>query len=278
MPHFTASDGAKIYFEDRAATQTGPDIPLLCLSGLTRNARDFDFVAPHLPNIRMIRMDYRGRGQSDWTGADSYTIPREAADVTELLDHLGLTKVAILGTSRGGLLALFLAATAKECLGGVAFNDMGPEVETGGLDAIMTYLGKKPGYADFEAAAQARMGAMAGFANVPLTRWRQEVTHTHVETDQGLDINYDPALRDAVAVARAAPVPDLWPLFDLLADLPIAVIRGVNSDILSLGTVEKMAQRHPGLISAEVPDRGHVPFLDEPQALKALTEWVEALP
>jgi pimeloyl-ACP methyl ester carboxylesterase len=278
MPHFTASDGANIYFEDRDAIQPGPQIPLLCLSGLARNARDFDFVARHLPNIRMIRMDYRGRGQSDWTGADSYTIPREAADVTELLDHLGLTKGAILGTSRGGLLALFLAATAKERLGGVAFNDMGPVVETGGLDAIMTYLGKKPGYADFDAAAQARMGAMAGFANVPLERWRQEVTHTHVETDQGLDINYDPALRDAVAAARAAPAPDLWPLFDLLADLPVAVIRGANSDILSLGTVEKMAQRHPGLITAEVPDRGHVPFLDEPQALQALTEWAEALP
>ncbi|HSG54162.1 MAG TPA: alpha/beta fold hydrolase, partial [Paracoccaceae bacterium] len=112
MPQFLTSDGLHLHYEDE-----GAGLAVLCLSGLTRNARDFDFVAPHLAGVRLIRLDYRGRGQSAWSPDPlTYTVPREAQDVLELLDHLGLERVAILGTSRGGLIAMVLAAMAKHRL------------------------------------------------------------------------------------------------------------------------------------------------------------------
>ena len=140
MPQFLTSDGLLLHYEDE-----GAGLAVLCLSGLTRNARDFDFVAPHLAGVRLIRLDYRGRGQSAWSPDPlTYTVPREAQDVLELLDHLGLERVAILGTSRGGLIAMVLAAMAKHRLMGVALNDIGPELDPGGLDVIMGYLGRHP--------------------------------------------------------------------------------------------------------------------------------------
>ncbi|MFD1507920.1 alpha/beta fold hydrolase [Lacimonas salitolerans] len=273
MPHFTTSDGLRLYFEDQ-----GDGLPLLCLSGLTRNARDFDFVAPHLTGVRLIRLDYRGRGQSGWADPATYTVPREAQDAVELLDHLGLSRAAVLGTSRGGLIGIFLAATAKARLLGVAMNDIGPVLEPAGLETIMGYLGRDPGFGDFDSMAQARLAAMADtFPGVPSERWRQEVTHTHTETPQGIAINYDPRLRDAVEQAGATGAPDLWPLYDAIAPLPAAVIHGANSDILSAETVTEMARRNPALIVGRVPDRAHIPFLDEPAALAALTAWIAAM-
>jgi pimeloyl-ACP methyl ester carboxylesterase len=270
MSDFTTSDGLRLHYEDE-----GSGLPVLCLSGLTRNARDFDFVAPHLGHARLIRLDYRGRGQSDWGDYTTYTVPREAQDALELMDHLGLEKAAVLGTSRGGLIAMFLAATAKDMLLGVAMNDIGPVVEPGGLEVIMGYLGRDPGFADFDRMAAARKDAMEpSFAGVPLERWRKEVTHTHRETPDGVVINYDPRLRDAVIEAGATGTPDLWPLYDAIAPLPAAVIHGENSDLLSAATVEEMARRNPDLIVAHVPNRAHIPFLDEKPALEALQAWI----
>ena len=274
MPQFLTSDGLHLHYEDE-----GAGLAVLCLSGLTRNARDFDFVAPHLAGVRLIRLDYRGRGQSAWSPDPlTYTVPREAQDVLELLDHLGLERVAILGTSRGGLIAMVLAAMAKHRLMGVALNDIGPELDPGGLDVIMGYLGRHPEAATLDDLAVQRAAAMAAkFPGVPLARWRQEVTHTHVETPEGVRINYDPGLREAVIAAGAKGAPDLWPLFDAMAPLPRAVIHGANSDLLSDATVARMAERMPGLIVAHVPDRAHIPFLDEPEALDALNLWLEQM-
>ncbi|MDD9708937.1 alpha/beta hydrolase [Seohaeicola sp. SP36] len=274
MPQFLTSDGLHLHYEDEGAGHA-----VLCLSGLTRNARDFDFVAPHLAGVRLIRLDYRGRGQSAWSPDPlTYTVPREAQDVLELLDHLGLERVAILGTSRGGLIAMVLAAMAKHRLMGVALNDIGPELDPGGLDVIMGYLGRHPEAATLDDLAVQRAAAMAAkFPGVPLARWRQEVTHTHVETPEGVRINYDSGLREAVIAAGAKGAPDLWPLFDAMAPLPCAVIHGANSDLLSDATVARMAERMPGLIVAHVPDRAHIPFLDEPEALDALNLWLEQM-
>ena len=274
MPRFQTSDGLNLHYEE-----AGTGLPVLCLSGLTRNARDFDFLAPHLADVRLIRLDYRGRGQSDWAPDPlSYTVPREAQDVIELLDHLGLEQVAVIGTSRGGLIAMVLAAMAKHRLLGVALNDIGPELDPGGLDVIMGYLGRHPEAADLDDLAVQRAAAMAAkFPGVPLERWRQEVTHTHVETPDGVRINYDPGLREAVIAAGAKGAPDLWPLFDALSPLPCAVIHGANSDLLSHATVARMADRMPGLIVAHVPDRAHIPFLDEDEALEALRQWLEQM-
>ncbi|OZB13284.1 MAG: hypothetical protein B7X55_13150 [Rhodobacterales bacterium 34-62-10] len=142
----------------------------------------------------------------------------------------------------------------------------------------MGYLGRHPEAVTLDDLAVQRAAATAAkFPGVPLERWRQEVTHTHVETPEGVRINYDPGLREAVIAAGAKGAPDLWPLFDALSPLPCAVIHGVNSDLLSHATVARMAERMPGLIVAHVPDRAHIPFLDEAEALAALGQWLEQM-
>ncbi|MBO9477997.1 alpha/beta hydrolase [Shimia sp. R11_0] len=275
MPHFTTSDGLSIYYDDTG----GPGPAVLCLSGLTRNATDFDYVRPHLKDARVIRMDYRGRGQSDWADHSTYTLPREAQDALELMDHLGLAKTAILGTSRGGLIALTLADIAPERLTGVCFNDIGPVIETAGLEVILVFIGRKPFWKTRAEAAEALASRLPGFANVPASRWAEEAAHHFVPTDTGLDINYDPKLRNAVLAEfdPRAPASDMWPQFDKLADCPLAVLRGINSDILSRDTFEQMQARAP-MFAAEVADRAHVPFLDEPESLAVLSDWIAALP
>lgn len=271
MPRFTTSDGVGISYTDEGA---GP--PLLCLAGITRNGRDFDWVVPHLTGRRVIRPDYRGRGASDWADPATYTIPVEARDVVELLDHLGLASVPILGTSRGGLVAMVLAAAAKSRLSGVCLNDVGPVIAEAGLDAVKAYLGRNPSAKTYAEMAQVWESALPGFQNVPPGRWEDEARRRYEETPEGLKINYDPRLRDAVLGQGAQPVPDLWPFFDAFSGLPLALIRGANSDLLSAETAAEMRRRRPDMIYAEVPYRGHVPFLDEPEAVDAIHRWLEA--
>lgn len=271
MPTFKSNDGLDLYYTDE-----GTGLPVIALAGLTRNGADFDHVAPHLP-VRLIRPDYRGRGQSAWAAPETYSIPQEAADVLALMEHLGLEKAAILGTSRGGLIAMVLAATVKDQLIGVALNDIGPVIADKGLDVIKGYIGRNPAQKTYVEAAAARAQLWTHFEGVPMDRWRAEVEAHYLQTPDGLVIRYDPQLRDAVLAAGAQPAPDLWPLFDELDGLPLALIRGANSDLLSVETADEMARRSPDMIRADVPGRGHVPFLDEPEALDALHRWLEKL-
>jgi pimeloyl-ACP methyl ester carboxylesterase len=269
MPNFTAADGASLSYTDQ-----GEGLPVLCLAGLTRNSTDFDFVAPHLADVRLIRMDYRGRGQSDRTGAATYTIVQEAQDALALFDHLGIARAAILGTSRGGLIGMLLALTARDRLSGLCLNDIGPVMEKAGLDGILTYVGRNPPAPTLAVLAAHLPEAMPGFAGVPPDRWLAFAERLYQETPQGLRIRYDPALRDALVAAFAMPDLDLWPMFDACAGLPLALIRGANSDLLSRATADEMARRRPDMIFAEVPGRGHVPFLDEPESIAAITAWL----
>lgn len=269
--HFHAPDGARLAFRDE-----GSGLPLLCLAGLTRTMADFDDLAPHLPPLRLIRMDCRGRGDSDWTGAATYTVAHEARDVLALLDHLGLGRVAILGTSRGGLIGLWLAATARDRLLGLCLNDVGPVIERAGLVRILDYLGRNPAARSHDEMADRLATVMTGFANVPRDRWLAEARRHYHQTPAGLRITYDPALREAFLPALEGPAVDLWPLFDAAAGLPLAVIRGANSDLLSPQTLHEMRRRRPDMQTAEVPDRAHIPFLDEPESLALIRGFLAA--
>ena len=272
MPLFSAPDGARLHYTDN-----GDGLPVLALSGLTRNGSDFDYLAPNLDGIRLITMDYRGRGQSEWTGPETYQIPIEARDALALLDHLDLKKAAILGTSRGGLVAMVLAASAKDRLLGVCLVDIGPELAASGLETIKGYIGRNPTEKTYAEATAMRASLLAGFVGVPETRWAEEVRKHYREVPGGLIINYDPTLRDAVLAAGEQPAPDLWPLFNAMEGLPLALIRGANSDLLSRETVAEMLRRRPNMIFTDVPDRGHVPFLDEVQALDTFRLWQKAM-
>ncbi len=273
MPqYFMTPDGARLAYADQ-----GTGTPLLCLAGLTRNMADFDVLLPLLPGIRLIRMDYRGRGDSERTGAATYTIPQEAADALALLNHLDLPQAAILGTSRGGLIGMLIAATAKDRLTGLCMNDIGPFLDQVGLERIADQIGRNPTAKTSAALAEIYPHVHPGFANVSATRWLDEVRRRVQEIPEGLVNRYDPALRDAFVTAINLPPVDLWPLYDALAGLPVAVIRGANSDLLSSATMAEMQARRPDLIAATVPDRGHPPFLDEPQSLTAIRAFLAAL-
>lgn len=269
---FTTIDGTRLGYD-----VAGSGTPLLCLPGLTRNRSDFDYVLPHLTG-QIIRMDYRGRGASDWTGASSYTVLQEAQDVIALLDHIGISKTAILGTSRGGLIAMLLARLAKPRLTGICLNDVGPKVERAGLTRIASYIGRSPTVPDRAHYAKILAAASPAFTDVPTTRWLAEAAHQTQITPQGLRLSYDPTLRESFLTSLNAPEVDIWPLFDACTGLPLALIRGANTDLLSLATVKEMQSRRPDLIFANVPGRGHVPFLDEPESLSVLHQFLKALP
>lgn len=271
--YFTTSDGLELAFEDE-----GSGMPLLCLSGLTRNSSDFDYVSPHLQDVRLIRLDYRGRGNSAHDPVfANYNLVREATDVIELLDHLELEQVAILGTSRGGLISMGLASTSKHRLRGVFLNDIGPELDPGGLIHIMDFLGKQPQWKTIAEAAAGLSDASDGFDNVPPERWLDEANHRWIEKSDGLHLRYDPQLRDAVEATSHGDAIDLWPFFDAMEDLPLGLTRGANSNLLTRDTVAEMRRRRPDMIYAEVADRGHIPYLDEPESLDALSKFLKAV-
>lgn len=267
MQEFQTFDGTTLAYRDE-----GEGLPVLCLAGLTRNTTDFDYVAPHLTDVRMVCLDYRGRGASAWADPETYTVPTEARDAVCLLDHLGIDKAALIGTSRGGLIAMTLAATVKDRLIGVCLNDIGPELIPGGLDQIREYIGKNPVAKSIEALAMARARMMQGFDNVPDSRWLEEARKHYIDTGDGITINYDPAL--AQIFNRPSPEFDLWPLFDAMEGLPLSLIWGENSNLLSQETTDKMRARRPDMGFAKVPDRGHIPFLDEPEALAEIRNWI----
>lgn len=266
---FLAEDGTRLAYRDE-----GAGLPLLALAGMTRDGHDFDYLAHHLPaDVRLIRLDSRGRGASGWADWHSYTVGQEARDALALLDHLGLAQAAVIGSSRGGLLGMVLAAVAHARLCGLCLVDSGPVLERPGLLRIGEYVGIEPAVDTLEDVAD-RLAASPGFAHVPPQRWAEEAVRRYVLREGRVGLPYDPNLRLSFAAAMAAPAADAWPLFEACAGLPLALIRAANSDVLSPATAAEMARRRPDMIRAEVPDRGHVPFLDEPVALAAIADWL----
>ncbi|MEM9010130.1 MAG: alpha/beta hydrolase [Pseudomonadota bacterium] len=274
---FAVADRLQLAFVDSG----GPGTPVLCLAGLTRNMADFAPVAERLGGRRrIIRLDSRGRGASDWDpDVMNYTVPVEAQDALALLDHLEIPRAIILGTSRGGLLAMTIAVIAKDRLAGVLLNDIGPEVDPKGLEAISAYLGRPPSYASYAEAAAGQAAALAEmFPTVTPEEWRRAVEAIYVETDAGLELRYDPGLREAVLANTPETPPDLWPLFAALEGVPLALLRGANSNLLSAETAARMRTARPDMLFAEVPDRGHVPFLTEPESIALIDRFLDATP
>ena len=270
---FFEHDGLKLAYRDE-----GTGLPVLCLPGLTRNSSDFDDMAAALErDVRLIRPDYRGRGASNWPeDFMSYNVAQEAKDAIALLDHLGIDKALFVGTSRGGLISMITGVIAKDRMLGAVFNDIGPVIDPGGMDKIMAYVGLAPRIPTYDEAAEAMAVTTAEqFPGVPVSRWRTCAERWFEQGPDGLGLRYDPRLRDALVAQSEGFAPDLWPLFDALEGLPVGVIRGANSDLLTEETVAAMLEHRPSMLVARVPNRGHVPFLDEPESLNLIRVMID---
>jgi pimeloyl-ACP methyl ester carboxylesterase len=277
---FESDDGLDLYARD----YPNPDAPLtvLCLHGLTRNSADFaDLAAALQPDFRVLAMDQRGRGRSAYDPDPSrYALPTYVKDAFALMDHLALEHVAVIGTSMGGLMAMLMAARQPDRICGIVFNDVGPVVEAEGLRRIQGYVGKGgeiASWADAVALTQANNGA--AFPGLSEADWLAFARRLFVENDAGVPVlAYDAKISEPMQADQTKAVPaDLWPVFDAMGEIPLLVVRGALSDILSRETVEEMARRHPGTTAVEVPDRGHAPMLDEPEAMQAVSEFLAAL-
>ncbi len=226
-------------------------------------------------------MDQRGRGRSAYDPDPSrYALPTYVKDAFALMDHLALEHVAIIGTSMGGLMAMLMAAQQPGRISGIVFNDVGPVVEAEGLRRIQGYVGKGGEIASWaDAVALTRANNGAAFPGLSDNEWLAFAQRIFVENEAGVPVlAYDANISQPMQADQTTAVPpDLWPVFDAMGEVPLLVVRGALSDILSRETVAQMAQRHPNTTAVEVPNRGHAPMLDEPEAMRALSEFLAAL-
>lgn len=277
---FRVRDGLRLY--GRHYPAAGSKLrPALCLSGLTRNSRDFHDLALHLargPEPRPVyTLDYRGRGKSDWDRSwKNYAVPVEALDVIDYLNFLDLHDVALIGTSRGGLIAMVLAAMQPSAIGMAVMNDIGPVIELDGLMRIAGYVGRIPLPRDWqEAASVARDVNQRAFPNVSDAQWEEIARQWYNEKRGKPAPGYDPALKNALSVLDG-PVPELWPQFEALTRVPLMVIRGGNTDLLSDKTIARMSERHPAMEVHTVPDEGHAPLLKDLPTQECIATFLTA--
>ncbi len=276
----TAPDGLKLHVRDYANPRSRR-LPIVCLPGLSRTAEDFDTLASAIAADaamprRVLALDYRGRGLSEYDrNPKNYAIPVELADVIAVLVACDAAPAIIVGTSRGGLLAMALAAQRPGLVAGAVLNDIGPVIEAAGLMRIKDYVGKLPEPRSFEEGADIlRRIAGEQFPNLGAADWLAAARRGWRERDGRLVTTYDQALAHSLAaISLDRPLPTMWPQFDALAHAPVMVVRGANSDILSAETVEAMRTRHPGMDVLVVPDQGHAPLLAEPHVIAAIAQF-----
>ena len=276
---WTSADGLELYSRIYG-TATPEALTVLCLPGLTRNSRDFEALAPHLAaRYQVVCPDLRGRGFSardpHWR---NYQPSTYLADLQQLMAALGLARVVIVGTSLGGILGMMLGASEPERVAGIVLNDIGPEIEPAGLERIRGYTEMLAPVGDWEdAIAQLRSIYGKAWPGLSADAWANLARRSYRADSSGVPmLDYDPRIGDALRAG--SPAPDgLWPTFCRLDSVPMLVIHGALSDILGAGTVERMRRRKPDLEYAMVSDRGHVPLLDEPAALSAITGFLARL-
>jgi pimeloyl-ACP methyl ester carboxylesterase len=277
---FEAPDKLRLHARDYARdSDASPSrgVPVLCLAGLTRNVRDFETVAELLArNRRVVVAEQRGRGSSAYDpNPANYHPGIYAGDMLALLDHLGIAKVAIIGTSLGGLMAMLMAAAWPDRIAGVLLNDVGPQVAPDGITKIRDYIGRIPKVASWaDAAEDVRVLFGAAFPDYEIADWERFARAVYRENEKGIPVlDYDPNI--AVNVKNdAAAAPDLWPVFDALPKIPLAVIRGALSNILSAATLAEMKKRRPDLIAVEIERVGHAPHLEEARSQEMIARFL----
>lgn len=275
-----SSDGLRLHAREIGAAHAAT-WPVLCLPGLTRTTEDFDTLGMALANDassprRVVAIDYRGRGLSDYDPDPAkYAVPIEAGDVLAIAGELGITKAILIGTSRGGIISMVLAATKPDLLAGVVLNDVGPELEMAGLLKIKGYIANDTLPTSWEDAARGVKALFArDFPKLGDADWMAWAKRAFHERDGKLEKTHDAALALAFAgIDPANPPPPAWKLFDKMSQVPLMLVHGERSDLLSPKGVRDMQARRPDLDLVEVPDQGHAPLLAEPPTLARIAAF-----
>lgn len=251
---------------------------LVCVHGLTRCGRDFDYLAARLADrYRVVCPDVVGRGMSDWLrDPHHYAIPQYAQDMVALIARLDVERVDWLGTSMGGIIGMALAAQPGAPIARLILNDVGPKIPAAALARIGEYLATPPDFASIdEAEAYIRVIA-APFGRLTDAQWRHLTRHVIKSGPNGrFQLRYDPGIAIPYAeAARDGQDIDLWPLYDAIR-CPTLVIRGAQSDLLTRETVAQMRERGPQAESIEIPDVGHAPMFMEDAQVAIVRDWLE---
>ena len=277
----SAADGLRLHARVYGSP-AAPGLPVVCLPGLARTAGDFEALASALSRDgdrprRVVAVDYRGRGQSDYDrDYTNYSFPVELADVLAMVTALDCAPAVFIGTSRGGLLTMLLAALRPSAIAGAVLNDIGPVIDPQGLMRIKSYVGKLPTPRDFEDGAEVlRRLFSAQFPKLTQADWLAAAHRTFKEESGRLVPTYDVRLaRTLEGFDLEKQLPPLWKEFDALAQTPLLLIRGANSDLLTPETVAQMRARRREMELIEVPDQGHAPLLAEPDIIARIVEFV----
>ena len=277
--YFTSQDGLRLYGRHYRALNPSGARPVVCLAGLTRNSRDFHTIAlalsgSSMPQRDVFTLDTRGRGFSqyddDWK---NYAVPIEMQDVIDYMIMLGLREAGIIGTSRGGLIAMVLAAVQPSLVGAVVLNDIGPVIEMDGLARIAGYVGRVPVPKSWADATRIVLDLTRHDFPKLSDADAEAIARQQFNEKNGKPISgYDPKLSKCLSVLDG-PMPQLWPQFESLKRMPVLVVRGGNSDLLSEETVEEMRRRHPRMTSFTVPDQGHAPLLRDEPTISAIASF-----
>lgn len=273
----TAGDGLSLFVRDWGDADDRRT-PLLCLPGLTRNSQDFSTLAGRLAPRRVICPDMRGRGRSgyakDWRTYDPSTY---LDDIRQLLAACGLHRVIVVGVSLGGLLGMAIAAAYPTVLAGLIINDVGPHVGAEGTSRILDYISRDRPQPDWPSAVAHLRAALPNLRMADDDEWLTFTKATYREGDDGkLHFDWDINLARPIA-EPLEPVPDLWPLWRAVRNLPVLAIRGATSDILSARTFARMQAEKPDMIPLTVPGTGHCPTLNEPPVRKAIDDFLSTL-
>lgn len=270
--HWTSRDGLKLHYRDYPGRSDRPAI--VCLHGLTRNARDFAVLAERLAGEwRVICPEMRGRGDSAYArDPASYNPMQYVEDVTLLLDELGLDRFVAIGTSLGGLMTLVMAMTMRERLAGVVLNDIGPVLEASGFARIQGYVGQARNYPTWMHAARGLEESQGvAFPDYSVSDWLAMAKRLMTLSSNGrIVFDYDMRIAEPILAMSVDDVPDLWPGIDAMAGLPVLLLRGELSDILGPGTLAKMQARLPDAEAVTAPGIGHAPTFAEPEVIAAL--------
>ena len=271
--YWWSPDGLRLHYRDYGGGADGRP-PLLCLPGLTRNARDFEPLAARLAgDWRLICPDMRGRADSAQAkDAMTYVPLTYLQDISRLLADLAITRFVAIGTSLGGLITMLIAATHREWLAGALLNDVGPQLEEAGLSRIRSYVGVGQSHPSWVHAARALEEAnRAVYPGYGLEQWLAMAKRLYRLNNGGrIVLDYDMRIAEPLRVAGGEAGVDMWPAIAAFREIPTLILRGELSDLLSDATAERMAAEiGPQAELVTVPQVGHTPLLDEPEAAAA---------